>query len=65
MAYLTAEIGLRTDLPTYSGGLGTEARMNVPSTVGPHNWSWRAAQDQMQRSAIGWFGESALAHGRR
>jgi 4-alpha-glucanotransferase len=21
--------------------LGSEARMNVPSTVGDHNWSWR------------------------
>ena len=23
-------------------GLGNEARMNLPSTVGTHNWSWRA-----------------------
>jgi len=23
-------------------GLGNEARMNLPSTVGKHNWSWRA-----------------------
>ena len=21
--------------------LGSEARMNIPSTVGNHNWSWR------------------------
>jgi 4-alpha-glucanotransferase len=22
-------------------GLGSEARMNTPGTVGPQNWSWR------------------------
>jgi 4-alpha-glucanotransferase len=22
-------------------GLGTDARMNLPGTVGPHNWTWR------------------------
>lgn len=26
-------------------GLGTEARMNTPGTVGAHNWSWRMAPD--------------------
>ena len=26
-------------------GLGNEARMNLPSTVGTHNWSWRAKPD--------------------
>ena len=46
-------------------GLGAEARMNVPSTVGPHNWSWRANDDHMSREAIAWFGEVAKAHGRR
>jgi len=46
-------------------GLGTEARMNVPSTVGPHNWSWRAADDHVSSEAIAWFGEVATAHGRR
>ena len=24
-------------------GLGSEARMNMPGTVGPQNWSWRMA----------------------
>ena len=22
-------------------GLGSEARFNLPGTVGPHNWTWR------------------------
>jgi len=46
-------------------GLGTEARMNVPSTVGAHNWSWRATEGHMCREAVSWFGEVAAAHGRR
>ena len=28
-------------------GLGDEARYNTPGTVGPHNWSWRAAPEQL------------------
>lgn len=28
-------------------GLGSEARMNTPGTVGPHNWTWRFSSDQL------------------
>jgi 4-alpha-glucanotransferase len=28
-------------------GLGGEARMNMPGTVGPQNWSWRMAEDAL------------------
>jgi 4-alpha-glucanotransferase len=28
-------------------GLGSEARMNLPGTVGPQNWSWRMAEDAL------------------
>jgi 4-alpha-glucanotransferase len=37
-------------------GLGGVARMNVPGTVGPHNWSWRCRQQDLD--AAPW---SALA----
>jgi len=39
--------------------------MNLPSTVGAHNWSWRATEGHMCREAVSWFGEVAAAHGRR
>jgi 4-alpha-glucanotransferase len=28
-------------------GLGSEARMNTPGTVGPQNWTWRMAPDAL------------------
>jgi 4-alpha-glucanotransferase len=28
-------------------GLGSEARMNTPGTMGPHNWTWRFTPDQL------------------
>jgi 4-alpha-glucanotransferase len=28
-------------------GLGSEARMNMPGTVGPQNWSWRMEKDAL------------------
>lgn len=33
-------------------GLGSEARMNTPGTVGPHNWSWRFRWDQLTPGAM-------------
>ena len=31
-------------------GLGGDARMNIPGTVGPHNWSWRVRRDAFNPS---------------
>ena len=28
-------------------GLGSEARMNFPGTVGPQNWTWRMDPDAL------------------
>jgi 4-alpha-glucanotransferase len=33
-------------------GLGSEARMNTPGTVGPHNWSWRFRWDQLEERMV-------------
>ena len=31
-------------------GLGADARMNIPGTVGPHNWSWRVRREAFNPS---------------
>ena len=31
-------------------GLGADARINAPGTMGPQNWSWRVRQDAFNRS---------------
>ena len=36
-------------------GLGGEARMNAPGTVGPQNWSWRMQEGQLTRGRAGWL----------
>ena len=33
-------------------GLGSDARMNTPGTMGPHNWSWRFTWDQLSPSTV-------------
>lgn len=33
-------------------GLGSEARMNKPGTVGPHNWTWRFTWDQLDEHML-------------
>lgn len=44
-------------------GLGTEARMNVPSTVG-ENWLWRATEVQLKPEAFRWLREQTALYGR-
>ena len=44
--------------------LGTEARMNIPSTVGPHNWSWRMRGDDMDSGTAGRLREMNRLYGR-
>ncbi|MEN9581614.1 MAG: hypothetical protein RJA70_4623 [Pseudomonadota bacterium] len=45
-------------------GLGSEARMNTPGTVGPHNWSWRFKWEQLSSSAIATVRAITLEAGR-
>lgn len=33
-------------------GLGSEARMNTPGTVGDHNWSWRFRWEQLEERMV-------------
>jgi 4-alpha-glucanotransferase len=33
-------------------GLGSEARMNTPGTVGDHNWRWRFSWDQLDPAMV-------------
>ena len=44
-------------------GLGGEARMNVPSTVGD-NWSWRLVAEQLTPQATAWLAENTRLYGR-
>ena len=44
-------------------GLGNEARMNVPSTVGD-NWSWRLTADALTTQATDWLRENTRLYGR-
>jgi 4-alpha-glucanotransferase len=34
-------------------GLGSEARMNMPGTVGPQNWSWRLPEGALTPELAG------------
>ena len=34
-------------------GLGADARINIPGTTGPHNWSWRVRQDALNSDVSG------------
>ena len=44
-------------------GLGGEARMNTPSTVGD-NWSWRLTADALTPQATEWLRENTRLYGR-
>ncbi len=44
-------------------GLGGEARMNVPATVGD-NWSWRLTAEQLTPQAAEWLLEQTRLYGR-
>ena len=44
-------------------GLGHEARMNTPSTVG-ENWKWRATSDQINEKIAAWLKDRTMAAGR-
>ncbi len=45
-------------------GLGSEARMNTPSTVGADNWSWRLTADQITPKIVTWLNEKTRLYGR-
>jgi 4-alpha-glucanotransferase len=44
--------------------LGTEARMNLPSTCGQQNWSWRMEKGANNRQKAEWFSELVGFYGR-
>ena len=44
-------------------GLGSEARINTPSTVG-NNWKWRATEDQINDGTAGWLLKYTKLYGR-
>lgn len=44
--------------------LGTEARMNTPSTCGPQNWSWRATSDHFKAFPVDWLRHLLELYGR-
>jgi 4-alpha-glucanotransferase len=44
--------------------LGTGARMNVPGTVGPWNWSWRVTAEQLAPAAFDRLGALTATYGR-
>lgn len=46
-------------------GLGSEARMNIPSTVGNSNWSWRFSDYQLQDWMLNRLGEYIYIYGRK
>jgi len=45
-------------------GLPSEARMNTPATVGPHNWTWRATPEQVTNEGLLWYAMAAHEAGR-
>jgi 4-alpha-glucanotransferase len=45
-------------------GLGSEARMNRPSTLGPINWSWRMCQEGIPDDVGAWLARLARLYGR-
>ena len=44
-------------------GLGHEARMNYPSSVG-ENWKWRATEEQISAEAAAWLKKASKAANR-
>jgi 4-alpha-glucanotransferase len=44
--------------------LGNEARMNLPGTVGTHNWSWRVRADAFSESLQARLREANFLYGR-
>jgi 4-alpha-glucanotransferase len=44
--------------------LGGDTRMNVPGTVGEHNWTWRLAPEQLHPGAAGALRETTRLYGR-
>jgi 4-alpha-glucanotransferase len=45
-------------------GLGNEARMNLPGTVGTHNWSWRISKEALSEGLQARLLESNFLYGR-
>src|SRR5690606_37488297 len=45
-------------------GLGSEARMNTPGTVGDHNWTWRFTSSQVHDEMIDGLAEITRQTGR-
>lgn len=46
-------------------GLGDEARINTPGTVGAPNWMWKLASFRGVARHMRWFGRAAMRYGRR
>jgi len=44
--------------------LGGDCRMNVPGTVGDHNWTWRLTSDQLHAGAADALAETTRLYGR-
>ncbi len=45
-------------------GLGGDARMNAPGTMGPHNWSWRVRMEALNDEVAGRLREITGTYGR-
>ena len=45
-------------------GLGSDTRMNTPSTVGG-NWKWRMTEKQLSGKLVGWLADTAEVYNRR
>lgn len=45
-------------------GLGAEARMNTPGTVGDENWAWRVRADQLTDETAHWLRRLTVLYGR-
>jgi 4-alpha-glucanotransferase len=45
-------------------GLGSEARMNTPSTCGDQNWSWQLGEKDNIEPPLQWFHQLVKWYGR-
>jgi 4-alpha-glucanotransferase len=45
-------------------GLGGDARMNTPGTMGDHNWSWRVRREALNDGVAGKLRELNWLYGR-
>lgn len=45
-------------------GLGADARMNAPGTMGPHNWSWRVRREALNHTVTDRLREITQLYGR-